>query len=167
MLSPEPPYPLQGGGAFRIASLLHYFARFADVDLIQFSDSGFPADLPPGLVRSHHTIPLPRHSRSTVARYFRNGRRAILGVPPLIERLAGLESPIEHAIMRATTDQYDIGVIGHPRCAPYVDLLARHCKRTVLDLHNVESVLHERCAALSGGLVRAGHRRFAAASRKL
>ena len=167
MLSPEPPYPLQGGGAFRIASLLHYFARFADVDLIQFSDSGFPADLPPGLVRSHHTIPLPRHSRSTVARYFRNGRRAILGVPPLIERLAGLESPIEHAIMRATTDQYDVGVIEHSWCAPYVDLLARHCKRTVLDLHNVESVLHERCAALSGGLVRAGHRRFAAASRKL
>ncbi len=34
-------------------------------------------------------------------------------------------------------------------------------------MHNIESVLHERCAALSGGLVRAGHKRFAAASRKL
>jgi glycosyltransferase involved in cell wall biosynthesis len=48
-----------------------------------------------------------------------------------------------------------------------VDLLGRYCKRTVLDLHNVESVLHERCAALSRGLVRAGHQRFASASRKL
>ncbi len=164
MLSPEPPYPLQGGGAFRIASLLHYFSWFADLDLIQFSDSGFPADLPPGLVRSHHTIPLPRHSRSTVARYVRNGRRAILGVPPLIERLAGLDGRIEEAIAGR---QYDIGIIEHSWCAPYADLLGRYCKRTILDLHNIESVLHERCAALSGGLVRAGHKRFAAASRKL
>ena len=51
-LSPEPPYPLEGGGAFRIASLLHYFARFAEVDLILISDSGAPALLPPGLVRA-------------------------------------------------------------------------------------------------------------------
>ncbi len=164
MLSPEPPYPLQGGGAFRIASLLHYFSRFADLDLIQFSDSGFPAELPPGLVRSQHTIPLPPHSRSTLARYVRNGRRAILGVPPLIERLAGLNASIERAI---SGRQYDIGIIEHSWCAPYADLLGRYCKRTILDLHNVESVLHERCAALSGGLVRAGHKRFAAASRKL
>src|SRR5665213_3607412 len=48
ILSPEPPYPLHGGGAFRIASLIHYFARFAQVDLILFSESGTPAVLPPG-----------------------------------------------------------------------------------------------------------------------
>ncbi len=34
MLAPEPPYPLHGGGAYRTASLVHYFARFASVDLI-------------------------------------------------------------------------------------------------------------------------------------
>jgi polysaccharide biosynthesis protein PslH len=164
MLSPEPAYPLQGGGAFRIASLLHYFSRFAEIDLIEFSDSGLGADLPAGLVRSHHTIPLPQHSRSTLARYFRNGRRAILGVPPLIERLAGQDAPIEQAI---ADRRYDFGIVEHSWCAPYVNLLSRYCKQTVLDLHNVESVLHERCAALSGGLVRAGHKRFAAASRKL
>ena len=64
MLSPEPPYPLNCGGAFRMASLLHYFARFAKVDLILISDSGDPALLPPGLVRSQHVIPLSRNSRS-------------------------------------------------------------------------------------------------------
>jgi glycosyltransferase involved in cell wall biosynthesis len=168
MLSPESPYPLQGGGAFRTASLLHYFARFADIVLIQFSESGLPADLPPRLVRSQQTISLPRHNRSTVARYFRNGRRAIFGVPPLVERFAGLDTTIEAAITQETTgQQYDFGIVEHSWCAPYVDLLGCYCKRTILDLHNVESMLHERCAALSGGLVRAGHKRFAAASRKL
>ena len=39
-LSPEAPYPLHGGGAYRTASLLHFFARFAQVDLILFSESG-------------------------------------------------------------------------------------------------------------------------------
>ena len=48
MLSPEPPYPLNGGGAFRTASLLHYFARFAEVDLILISETGQPALLPAG-----------------------------------------------------------------------------------------------------------------------
>ena len=47
ILSPEPPYPLQGGGAYRIASLLHYFARFAEVDLILISDNGVARNLPP------------------------------------------------------------------------------------------------------------------------
>ena len=46
MLSPEAPYPLHGGGAYRISSLLHYFARFAEVDLILISESGLPAPLP-------------------------------------------------------------------------------------------------------------------------
>ena len=37
MVTPEPPYPLNGGGAFRMASLVHYFAQTADVDLVMFS----------------------------------------------------------------------------------------------------------------------------------
>src|SRR5207248_11037008 len=41
------------------------------------------------------------------------------------------------------------------------------CERTVIDLHNVESVLHERCASVSRGLVAAGHKRFAAVSQRL
>ena len=59
ILTPEPPYPLRGGGAFRIASLIHYFARFTAVDLIFISDSGQAAELPKGLVRTQTVIPLP------------------------------------------------------------------------------------------------------------
>jgi polysaccharide biosynthesis protein PslH len=176
MLSPEPPYPLDGGGAFRTASLLHYFARFAQVDLILISENGKLAPLPPGLVRSQQAIPLPRHSRGMIARYARNAGRAIRGVPPLIDRLAGLSAPIERAIGGR---HYDFGVVEHFWCAPYVDLLSKCCKRTVIDLHNIESVLHNRYSGLSSGfsngvnnaigekLIRAGQRRFAAASRKL
>jgi len=164
MLSPEPPYPLQGGGAFRTASLLHYFARFGEVDLILLSESGSPALLPPGLVRTQQVIPLPPHRRGTIARYFRNGSRALWSVPPLTDRLAGLAVPIERAIAGR---HYDFGIVEHSWCAPYIEQLKACCGRTVLDLHNVESVLHERSADVSHGLVRAGHRRFAAASRKL
>ena len=172
MLSPEPPYPLNSGGAYRTASLLHYFARFAQVDLILISESGAPALLPPGLVRSQQVIPLPHHNRGAVARYVRNARRAIRGVPPLIDRLAGLSAPIENAIGRR---RYDIGIVEHFWGAPYVDRLSNCCKKTVIDLHNIESVLHNRYSGGSDGfrngvtnaiaerLIRAGQRRFAAA----
>lgn len=167
-LTPEPPYPLHGGGAFRIASLVHYFARFAAVDLVVLSNSGRPAEIPAGLVRSQQVIPLPHHSRAVAARYWRNARRAIRGVPPLIDRVAGLEAEIEEAV---GARRYDVGVVEHFWCARYVDLMKKFCRETVLDMHNVESVLHERCAPVCTGagrwLVRAGHRRFAAASRKL
>ncbi len=164
MLSPEPPYPLQGGGAFRIASLLHYFARIAEVDLILISDSGQAAVLPEGLAATQHVIPLPRHSRSTPARYLRNARRALRGVPPLIDRVGGLAESIERAIGGR---RYDFGVVEHFWCAPYIEQLSRCCAFTILDLHNIESVLDERCAAVSAGLVRAGHKRFAAVNRRL
>lgn len=164
VLSPEPPYPLQGGGPFRIASLLHYFARRAEADLILISDSGKPAVLPEGLVRRQHAIPLPHHSRSTAARYFRNAGRALRGVPPLIDRVGGLGAAIERAIGGR---RYDFGVVEHFWCAPYIEQLSGCCETTILDLHNIESVLDERCAGVSAGLVRAGHKRFAAANRKL
>src|SRR5580658_8886501 len=172
MLSPEPPYPLEGGGAYRIASLLHYFARFAEVDLILISESGKQALLPPGplhsqLARTQQVVPLPHHSRGLPARYARNAGRAIRGVPPLIDRVSGLGSLIERAIAGRT---YDIGVVEHFWCAPYIEQLSACCDTTILDLHNIESALHDRCAHLPGagaGLMRAGHRRFASASRKL
>jgi glycosyltransferase involved in cell wall biosynthesis len=176
MLSPEPPWPLNSGGAFRTASLLHYFARFAEVDLILISESGTPAPLPEGLVRSQKVIPLRRHNRSLAARFVRNAGRAIRGAPPLIDRLAGLEKPIEQAIQGRS---YDFGIVEHFWCAPYVDQLSTRCKKTVINLHNIESVLHNRYSGVGEGfsngvsnflgeqLIRVGQRRFAAASRKL
>ncbi len=164
MLAPEAPYPLHGGGAYRTASLLHYFAGFADVDLILISESGHPALLPPELVRKQTVIGLPAHGKGALERYLRNARRAIAGVPPLVDRLRGLAPAILRAIGE---DRYALGVVEHSWCAPYVRELANVCKRTVLDLHNVESVLHERCAATSRGLIAVGHKRFAKLSRKL
>jgi glycosyltransferase involved in cell wall biosynthesis len=164
MLSPEAPYPLHGGGAYRTASLLHYLARLAPVDLIFLSNTGQPALLPEGLVRSQIVIPLPHHRRDALARFSRNAARAIRGVPPLIDRLSGLGP----AIRKAIPDQhYDIGVIEHFWCAPYAPEMFRVCARTILNLHNVESVLHERCAAVGGVLERAAHGRFARASREM
>ncbi len=164
IVSPEPPYPLHGGGAYRTAALVHYFAQIAPVDLIYISNTGQPALLPEGLVRSQSVIALPPHGNGKAARYFRNAMRAGLGVPPLIDRMSGLGGRIEEAIAGR---RYEIGVIEHFWCAPYVEEISRAASRTVLDMHNVESVLHERCAASEGGLAALGHRRFAPASRNL
>lgn len=164
MLSPEAPYPLNGGGAYRTASLLHYFARIAPVDLVFISTTGEPALIPEGLVRSQTVIPLARHRRDPLARYARNALRAVRGVPPLIDRLSGLLP----AIQRATAGKrYDIGVVEHFWSAPYVSEIFQVCSRAILNLHNVESVLHQRCAVGGGALVRAGQARFARASRAL
>jgi polysaccharide biosynthesis protein PslH len=99
-----------------------------------------------------------------MARYIRNTARAIRGVPPLIDRVSGFATQIARAIAGR---RYEFGVVEHFWCAPYIEQLSRCCGTTILDLHNIESVLDERCAAVSQGLVRAGHRRFASASRKL
>ena len=52
--------------------------------------------------------------------------------------------------------RYDLGVIEHSWCAPYLEQLSPVCARTVLDLHNVESVLH--AALRRGGRPRHRHR---------
>lgn len=164
MLSPEPPYPLRGGGAFRIASLLHYFARFADVDLIFLSDSGKPAEIPAGLVRRQTVIPLPLHNRALWARYMRNARRALSGVPPLVDRVSGQDAEVQRAL---AGQKYDLGLVEHFWAANYVDQLKANCQQVALDLHNVESTLHRRCAETSEGLVAAGHRHFGRRCRAL
>lgn len=164
MLSPEPPYPLHGGGAFRIASLIHYFARFANVDLVLFSDSGKLSVPPPGLLRSQSVIPLPVNRTTTSARYFRNAGRALRGVPPLVDRLSGHARELTQIL---SGRRYDLGIVEHSWCAPYLAQMAAVCDRTALDLHNIESILHTRCAKTSTGLVAAGQRRFARCSKDL
>src|SRR5205823_4930978 len=63
--------------------------------------------------------------------------------------------------------RYDVAVIEHFWCAPYWPQIAAVCPRTVLDLHNIESVLHERCAGTEGRAAGFAHRRFCDAARKL
>jgi polysaccharide biosynthesis protein PslH len=167
LLSPEAPYPMWGGGALRTAALLNYLARNYDVDAIFFREqhaSDPVRALPPGLVQRAHVIRLPHHSRSSPARLWRNGWRLLRRVPPLLDRFCGFGGDIARFV---AGERYDLGVVEHFWCAPYHPLLANSCRRTLLDLHNVESAWHDSVAAAESGLTSVAHRQFAASYRRL
>jgi glycosyltransferase involved in cell wall biosynthesis len=160
VISPEAPYPMHGGGAIRTASLLHYLAGRFDLDVILFRQAGDsdPAlSLPPGLVRSSFTITLPFHSRQPLAWLVRNSRRWVTGAPPLLDRFSQQGGEISAALRGRS---YDIGVIEHFWCAPYIEQLGEVCKYTVLDLHNIESALHASCVRSGRWPLTAAHGRF-------
>jgi glycosyltransferase involved in cell wall biosynthesis len=164
MLSPETPYPLHGGGALRTASLLNYLARSFEVDLIVFRhrpEQNPAGSLPPGLVRNVQVIDLPHHSSEFVSRAARNARRLARGVPPLVDRFRGHERSLQLA------NHYDLAVIEHFWCAEYLETIRRVSERVILNLHNIESLLHESCARAGGIMESFAHRQFAAQSRKL
>lgn len=165
LLTPEAPYPPMGGGALRTASLVEYVARRYDTDIIAFREPGAEDPrkrFPEGLVRSVAVIDLPEHRRTPAARAWRNAIRVARRVPPLVDRFAGFGSAVEAAIGKR---RYDLGLVEHFWCAPYGEQFESACRRTVLDLHNVESMLHARCAAAEGGAAGFAHRVFADASR--
>lgn len=166
-LSPEPPYPAVGGGPLRSAGLLEYLAGRCRPDVVVFCEPQAP-DPRPGrlaeLARRASVIELAFHSRRRAARLWRNLSRCIRGAPPLVDRFAGYEARLSACLDR---EPYDVAVVEHFWCAPYAWLLARHARHLVLDLHNIESVLHSRCARLERWPVSAMHRRFAAACRRL
>ena len=167
VLAPEAPYPMHGGGALRTASLLNYLAERYAVDLVVFEapTQTHAADhLPPGLVRRVMRIALPAHSRHQVARVVRNGWRLARATTPLVSRFGGFQAQLRQALGDA---QYDLGLIEHFWCAPYVRVLAPHCRRTVLDLHNIESELHRTCAGSESWPASAAHQRFRRASERL
>jgi glycosyltransferase involved in cell wall biosynthesis len=78
------------------------------------------------------------HSKALAARVWRNSRRMVRGRPPLLDRYSGYEGQLAKTVEGRT---YDLGVVEHFWCAPYADLLRPHCRRLVLDLHNIESQL--------------------------
>ena len=167
LIAPEAPFPLAGGGALRTASLLHYLSRHYAVDLIVFRQPGAPdprTALPGNLVRRVVVIDLPANRRNVAAKALRNALRAARAVPPLVDRFSGFEAEVAHAV---SGRQYRVGMIEHSWCAPYVAQIANVCEKTVLDLHNIESVLHERCAASERAPAGLVHRIFRDASRKL
>jgi len=145
-LSPEAPHPLIGGGALRSASLLHFLARNHTVHLITFREPGAPdpqASLPAGLVQRADVIDLPPHNPHPLARAARNAGRLLRRVPPLLDRFAGFGPRIAEA---TRGEHYEIAVIEHFWCAPYWEQVAAVSDLTILNLHNIESVLHARCA---------------------
>lgn len=166
-LAAETPYPLAGGGALRSASLLNYLARTRDVDMIVFRQPGSPdpaSQTPPGLTRRIVSIDLPETGRGTAARALRNAVRLARETPPLVDRFAGFGRQIAEAIAGR---RYEIGVVEHFWCAPYWEQVSRLCGRTALDLHNIESVLHGRCAQVERGATAFAHRVFRQAALEL
>ena len=167
ILSPEPPYPLHGGGPQRTASLLNYLARYYTVDLILFRQPGAPDPtlaIPPGLVRSTRILKLPYHRNDVASRVLRNSLRMMRGTPPLVDRFSGFETFLAQELSQA---RYQIGIVEHFWCAPYAAVLNQICDRLVLDLHNIESALHASCAAAEPWIAALGHRRFGPASLRL
>jgi glycosyltransferase involved in cell wall biosynthesis len=163
-LAPEAPYPLEGGGALRAASLFEYLATRYEVDVIVFREPGAPdpASLfPPGRARLIHVIDLPPHSGTAMARAARNAGRLLRGTPPLVDRFGGFGAKVTAFIRERT---YAVALIEHFWCAPYVQQVAAAAKLTVLDLHNVESVLHARCAKTEPLPMALAHHAFRRAS---
>jgi glycosyltransferase involved in cell wall biosynthesis len=165
VISPEAPYPSIGGGALRTASLLEHLRRRYALDIITFREPGRPDPrpaFPPGM--EVHVIDLPCHAKTTAARAARNLARACRGVPPLVDRFAGFESAVRAALAGR---RFDLGVVEHFWCAPYAEVLRPLCRRLVLNMHNIESVLARRQAEASKGPVRLLFARFATCCERL
>lgn len=166
-LSPEPPYPVIGGGPSRTASLLEYLARRYEIDLVLFTVEGASdpePHVPAGLVRRILKLHLPAHSKLLLPRIARNSLRLLRSTPPLLDRYSGHESNLAALLAGC---QYDAGCIEHFWCAPYYHVMRAHCRRMVLDLHNIESEWHLRASHADAWPISAGHRRFASHYRAL
>lgn len=164
---PEAPYPPYGGGAMRSASLLQYLARRYVVDVIVFREPGppDPAELfPPGIARHIYVVDLPRHRKDILSKTARNTGRVLRGVPPLTDRFGGFAGQIGSLIR---SHRYDVAIVEHFWCAAYLEQLAPVSSKMVLDLHNIESVLHERCARAARGPAAMAHRIFQKAASDL
>jgi len=146
-VAPEPPYPRIGGGALRSASLLEYLAQSYAVDAILFHPPGMRVAVPHGLVERLDTIELPRHSKSYAARLLRNGDRLFRRSPPLLDRFGGFGAKIT-ALLR-DRPIYDLAVVEHFWCAPYHEQIGPRSRRTILDLHNIESAWHLGCGKVA------------------
>ncbi|MBL8236538.1 MAG: glycosyltransferase [Bryobacterales bacterium] len=161
LVCPEAPYPILGGGAQRIASLIEYFvARGCAVDILTF----VPCTAPSAFVRDVLLVPLPANGRSLPARLWRNAGRLVRGVPPLIDRLAGFEASVRGVI---GPRRYDIAILEHFWVAPYVDVIRDFAERVWCDLHNIESRFFHTMAGASGPSAAWAHLRFARLSEKL
>jgi glycosyltransferase involved in cell wall biosynthesis len=143
-IAPEAPYPLHGGGALRSASLVEYLSRSYTLDAIVFHTPGSPVVFPPGYINRLLTIELPCHSKSPTARLLRNGRRLLRQTPPLVDRFSGFGARVA-----AFLEDYDLGVVEHFWCAPYLEQIGPRCRHTILDLHNIESAWHSGCGKVA------------------
>ena len=161
-VTPEAPFPVLGGGAQRIASLMEYATRRgAAVDLLSFAPCQPTGET---VVRQQWQIALPSNSRSFAARVARNAGRFVRGVPPLIDRLAGFDAEISRTL---AGQRYDVIFVEHFWLGPYVDVLRPFSQSVICDLHNVESEFFRSLSRAERWPERMAHGRFARLSEKL
>ena len=163
-LSPEAPYPAIGGGPLRSASILEYLARRYRVHAVVFHQADEPdpaAAMPPGRLHRLDVLELPRHSKRPLARATRNAVRMLRNRPPLVDRFSGFE---ERLLKLLSAHEYEIAVVEHFWCAPYVEQVRARARRVILDLHNVESTWHASFANNEDFGRRIALQRFAAAA---
>jgi glycosyltransferase involved in cell wall biosynthesis len=165
-LCAESPYPTIGGGPLRSASLLEFLTQRYEVDITLFNEERSldpRPNFPPGSARRISIVNLPYHSKSRSARLARAAWRWVGNRPPLIDRFSGFESQIATAV---GPENYDLAVIEHIWCAPYIQQIRPRARRVLLDAHNIESVWHERVGNTGGWLQAAVFKRFARACRR-
>ena len=161
-LTPEAPFPVLGGGAQRIASLMEYATRRgAVVDLLSFAPCQPCGE---SVVRKQWQITLPANGRSFAARLARNAGRFVRGVPPLIDRLAGFDAEITRHLVG---QRYDVIFVEHFWLGPYIDVLRPFSQSVICDLHNVESEFFRSLGRAERWPHRMAHDRFARLSEKL
>jgi glycosyltransferase involved in cell wall biosynthesis len=96
--------------------------------------------------------------------YYRNLQRYLRGDAPLMDRFAGCHADLSRIL---DGKRYDLAILEHFWTAPYLDLVARHADRLVLDLHNIESVWLERVSGTAAALERPAFQRWAETCRRL
>jgi glycosyltransferase involved in cell wall biosynthesis len=163
-LSPQTPYPAIGGGPLRSASLLDYLARSFSVHAIVFREPGDPDPslaMPAGLVDKLDVVDLPYHSKQPLARALRNISRIVRNRPPLFDRFSGFGEEITKFL---AGQHYDVAILEHFWCAPYVTQLRPCSRQVILNLHNIESAWHQSLAASENPARAFALRRFATAS---
>ncbi len=166
-LSPEAPYPAIGGGPLRSASLVEYLAQRYAVHAVVFRQPDAPDPgraVPAGRIHRLDVMELPRHSKALAARAARNLSRLIRARPPLLDRFAGFDRALDALL---GDHSYEVAIVEHFWCAPYVRQIRPHSARVILDLHNIESAWHQSLAAKMGPAHAFALRRFADASREL
>jgi len=166
MLCAEAPYPAVGGGALRSASLIEFLAQRYNLDITLFTERQTPdprLSFPAGLARRISVIDLRHHSKSPAARLWRMGRRVVSNRPPLIDRFSGYEKQVADSI---DGERYDLAILEHIWCAPYIEQVRPRAGCVLLDAHNIESVWHERVGRTGPWHQRVAFRRFADACRE-
>jgi polysaccharide biosynthesis protein PslH len=138
------PLPLNAGGRFRDNAIWHALKQFADVSLIVLGDR---VDWQTRkLLGNDDVVFLPgRTERTTARRLTRYFRAAVTGKDPSAARF--LTDRRRDKLQRMLSERApDLIILGHTILAPAIEAAADMNVPTIIDTHNVESLLSKRIA---------------------